>query len=385
MEKDLARQFSIKRSRWLLHAFIVSGALNVGLLLTFIISAIRNKEENLLSYEKRIGKISKPLSFSNQEILKKYLNFSFDELLKELSNTTLVEEGYRVCDLALACLSHVHHLDVERALSGTILEKRHYALTLGEGKEKIFLTLFPALSLANYKTLFYFLDKEKWPFTPEGLFHLLKLQKGEADSSLLQAFFVTSQFYTIESAFRSLPFSLPRETLLSLLLDGEWKESLALYDELKKDPDRKIASVGKFLSGYLPYRSQLAAQLLLLLDKEFAYKNLSNEEMALLLSLLEEKTPEVEKFLEEVKGSLRPQEIRERTERKEVGVKEAAVKEIPSPQKVSNEKTHVVAHGDTLWKISRQYKVDVAEIKRVNQLKSDHLAPGTVLKIPHAH
>ncbi|MBI3211943.1 MAG: LysM peptidoglycan-binding domain-containing protein [Simkania negevensis] len=382
MKEDPARQFPIKRSRWLLHAFIVSGALNIGLLLTFIISAIQKKEESLLSYEKRIEKVSKPLSFSNQEILKKYLNFSFNELLKELTNTTLVEEGYRVCDLALACLSHVHHLDVERALSGTILEKRQYVLTSGEGKEKIFLTLFPALSLANYKTLFYFLDKEKWPFTPEGLFYLLKQNRGEADSSLLQAFFVTSQFYIIENAFKSLPLSLPRETLLSLLLDGEWKESLALYEELKKDPDRKIASVGKFLSGYLPYRSQLAAQLLLLLDKEFAYKNLSNEEMTLLLSLLEEETPELEKFLEEVKESLRPQEIRERTERKETGVKEVAVKEIPSSQKASSEKTHVVAHGDTLWKISRQYKVDVAEIKRVNQLKSDNLAPGTVLKIP---
>jgi len=43
---------------------------------------------------------------------------------------------------------------------------------------------------------------------------------------------------------------------------------------------------------------------------------------------------------------------------------------------------YVVKEGDSLWKISKQFKVTVEKIKTYNGLPSDALKPGTVLKIP---
>ncbi len=43
---------------------------------------------------------------------------------------------------------------------------------------------------------------------------------------------------------------------------------------------------------------------------------------------------------------------------------------------------HVVGEGETLWKISRTYKVKVEEIVQLNGLEKDALYPGMTLKLP---
>ena len=43
---------------------------------------------------------------------------------------------------------------------------------------------------------------------------------------------------------------------------------------------------------------------------------------------------------------------------------------------------HVVKDGESLWKISRQYKVKVDEIVKLNELEKDSLFPGMTLKLP---
>lgn len=43
--------------------------------------------------------------------------------------------------------------------------------------------------------------------------------------------------------------------------------------------------------------------------------------------------------------------------------------------------TYTVRKGDTLYAIQRKYDVKVAQIKRVNSLRSDNIRPGQVLKI----
>jgi N-acetylmuramoyl-L-alanine amidase len=44
-------------------------------------------------------------------------------------------------------------------------------------------------------------------------------------------------------------------------------------------------------------------------------------------------------------------------------------------------KTHTVVNGDTLWDLSRKYKITVDSLKKLNSLKSDALTPGMKLKI----
>lgn len=43
---------------------------------------------------------------------------------------------------------------------------------------------------------------------------------------------------------------------------------------------------------------------------------------------------------------------------------------------------YIVQEGDSLWKISRRFKVDIEKLKKYNKLQSDNLKPGTTLKIP---
>ncbi|MCR4616550.1 MAG: LysM peptidoglycan-binding domain-containing protein [Clostridiales bacterium] len=56
-----------------------------------------------------------------------------------------------------------------------------------------------------------------------------------------------------------------------------------------------------------------------------------------------------------------------------------------TPKTGATGKTHTVKHGDTLWKISKQYLVKgsrYTEIVKLNGLKSNVLKTGQVLKIP---
>lgn len=74
-------------------------------------------------------------------------------------------------------------------------------------------------------------------------------------------------------------------------------------------------------------------------------------------------------------------------EQKKVEVKKIDPPKIAQKQlekKAIAKKMHyyIVKEGDSLWKISRNYKVDIKTIKSCNQLSSDFLKPGTILKIP---
>ena len=53
-----------------------------------------------------------------------------------------------------------------------------------------------------------------------------------------------------------------------------------------------------------------------------------------------------------------------------------------SIKEVSKTTVHVIQQGDSLWKISRKYKVTVDSIKNLNQLETDKLKVGKSLQIP---
>ena len=51
-------------------------------------------------------------------------------------------------------------------------------------------------------------------------------------------------------------------------------------------------------------------------------------------------------------------------------------------KKEEPKKVHVVQEGDSLWRISRQHKIDVDKLRAQNNLKSDQIRPGQVLQLP---
>lgn len=48
-------------------------------------------------------------------------------------------------------------------------------------------------------------------------------------------------------------------------------------------------------------------------------------------------------------------------------------------------KTHIVIPRDTLWKLSKSFGVSVDEIKEANNLNSNNIYTGQILKIPSSY
>ena len=56
-----------------------------------------------------------------------------------------------------------------------------------------------------------------------------------------------------------------------------------------------------------------------------------------------------------------------------------------SPKSRTNEKTHTVKNGESLWQIARRYSVSTKELQRWNHLHGLALKPGQVLKVSGGH
>jgi len=61
---------------------------------------------------------------------------------------------------------------------------------------------------------------------------------------------------------------------------------------------------------------------------------------------------------------------------------DSKTKSVDSSTKKPTEVKYVVKKGDSLWKISRKYKVTVEAMMAINELKDDRLKPGQELIIP---
>lgn len=351
-EKTLQR-----RSRILIHSLIISGTLNIALMATFMTFVLKERKGVVLPTltQERMREVT----LTNREVLESFQGMRYEDLVRELFDETHVEEGQRRCDLALAFLTAFHHFDIDRAFSGFTMEKRAFQF----GGET--LTLFPGLSKERLEAIRTFARTEVWPLTPKGLFQEIR-NRETFPQSLIDAFKNTNEYFVIYRAFQRLPYAISDDQLLSLVTKTTWDELQAFSDELKTSTTGSPQSFAPFLTPIMENKSSLAAYLLVLLDKEYALRKLSDQQMEILLSLLTDRTPEINVFLEEVKGGIRSDTIQE-----------LAGKPPDNPPR-----THIVQTGDSLWKISRAYGVKVDVIKEMNQLESETLRVGSALMLP---
>jgi hypothetical protein len=399
----------MRRVKWLTQALLISGTLNIGLMTTFIYFTLQEKNRTI-DFDLKPASI--PLPITNQELLRAYSTLSFQELLLRLEDKELVEEGFSKRDLSLSCLVAFHHFDIEKALGGSPLQKRQIFLSSPDGLENVGLALFPDMKDAHYQAICHHAKVEKWPLTSRGLFYEIGRNKQTPDPALLDTFFLTREFEAVSLLLTRASTPIDKMTILSLLLEGNWELLSRFAEEQKKaqdlTPNKRVA----FLIDYIHLRSKHAAKLLLETDFEFVCKRLDDPHALLLLQLLPERTPLVEKFAKVLLISPRSDTVWKQAALKlytfagepplEPFNRELALKRfIPQalqkhpiltlpkplppksqPPSLPKKKVHIVKEGESLWKISKLHRVSIEEIMRLNRLESEKLRPGKELLIP---
>ncbi len=382
-------------------ALIFSGALNIGLAMALVFSALQDDVPAAAAKLAARPSLAEP---ANRQLLSDMLQLSFSELIATLTNRDPVEDGYTKRDLALSALTAAHFFNLEKALSTLPRQKRALHLT-----EEQTVELYPGLTDEEFQAIIRYAYQEKWPLTSKGLFSALqKWPKNGRDQSLCEAFFATPEFYALQALFQKTGAPQDPHLLLDLALDGSWEHldhfALAQAKELDLSLDKRRS----LLLSYLALRSPSAAMLLLKSDFPFAKSRLVDDGVLLLIDLLREKSPEGERFCQEQLQSPRADVVWKAAAEKLYAFAGEAVPlpidlpaaiarfaaagaaplapPLPAPlQKAvsrSVSREYTVQDGDTLWKIARQHKVTVDELIQSNGMEKDRLVPGMVLRIP---
>lgn len=429
----------IKRIRRLSLALMISGALNIGILSFFLYWVLRERPPTPYCELKPASLEQQQISFADcrecQDVLKELSQQSYFKLIDKLSDTHHIENGLAERDLALAYLISFYHFDMQRALPKQTQprQKRLIGWKPKSQEEPVLLSVFPDLTDNQFRRIIEFAKKERWPFTPEGLFILLKMGKKEnsIDTHLAETFFKTSEFWTVELLFKPVEQEISRKEILNLLLEGDWQFLSQFAVQQRKLNDQSVARRQKFLLDYLSKGSSVAASLLLKLDAEFARKKLDDEQVIALLNQMAAGRPESERFAKEMLVSPRsaavwqhagkflyqqtgeempvpwnyqmvldhfitgskideplpklksitasPKETSHYDPLKKEGLfsqkpvfQSSATKQVPP-------KLYVVQEGDSLWKIARKFNITVDKIKESNHLESDKIKPGMTL------
>lgn len=387
---------------------ILSGSLNIALM-AFLIYQWGSQTSLTIDYDYRpmgIDYVHVPLVKGNQEYIGHLRSLPFDALIELLNDKASVESGYMKRDLALACLVNDHYLNLDKALSDKEIQRRTFPSFENEEGEDF--TLFPALQDEDYEKIITFIQQERWPFTNRGLFFLLKRLGLEREPLLAETFTQSSEFLSLEALFIRSDMNFSRQELLSLILSGQWKLLDDFHQRQRKVQDFSAAQRQSLLLNYITLASQEASQLILKTDFDFVSRQLDDQRIMEVLNCLSEPTKEswalVSNLLRQPrsnqvwhkaasllyawKGLEGPQEFDYKKVMKEFFPGEE--KNFEDREEFANEEglekelyvTHVVAEGDSLWRISKQYGVEIEKIKQMNALSSDFIKPGAPLKIP---
>ncbi|MGM0439521.1 MAG: LysM peptidoglycan-binding domain-containing protein [Chlamydiota bacterium] len=411
----------LTRVRWLSHLLILSLTLNIGLLATFIYSAVKESKDNYTSnYEQATAYAENPPSYTNSEVVAFFEKMSFKQLVNQLANRQLIEDGYTYRDLALAYLVNYYHFNLERALAGWPAEERH--LLVGKDDNEV-LRVFPSLTDQDYKAILHFARTERWPLTGKGLFLQLQEQGLGKDDSLVEAFYHTYEFQAVDKVFQRAPAEVQPLIVVQILLDGDWQMIKDFVAEQYQKQHVGGHRWRNFLLDYIVRGSKTASYLVLEFDGNRAAHRLDDPIIITMLNNMDIATPAAQKFAVELLTSPRPnavwelaaerlyqwsgeqipesnvhmealarfvpeevlqEKVAQMPTKEEVAESTATLEEEPlasSEPSPPNRVTHVVQKGDTLWEIARQFDVDIKDIKENNDLNGDVIIPGQQLKI----
>lgn len=371
----------LSKIRFLTLALFISGSFNI-LLLAFLFywAFLEKPSTNFYQLKPK----TEPSLSLNEELFSQIRYLKFNELIERLSGGIFQEEQ----DLALSVLVTFYDFDIQRALSSSLTPLISRIAVSKTGEKMI---VFPHLNEEQRVLIAEFAKKEKWPLKGKGLFFLLKQPKLKQDRSLIDAFYLTEEFILARNlCVRSLK-NISDEELLAMLLEGQWRTLADFCNKQKKMQDLTAENRRKFFLDYLKQGSKTSALLLLKTDWDYALNHLKDEMIVALMQLLGDDAPELIKYASSIltsrKGELVRQVAQKRLE--DVGFKGTKVQghvlskipKGPLKEKIK-EKIYFVQEGDSLWKISRKHHVDIERLKQHNNLSSDMLKPGTVLKIP---
>lgn len=440
MEKNYLHQ--IKR---LTAALIISGALNITLLVSIFYWAVKDTHPAPY-FELKPAKIEEQQASiatdqSNSELIRLYRTYTFDQLVHKLSNSELVENGYTQRDLALACLVAFHQFDLNRALAGqnTLTQQRQITYGKRPNGTPVEIAVYKGIDDAQFDAILSFAKTERWPMTAKGLFLLLQKKEAPQDQTLVDAFVLTPEFIAVDTLFKRSEATVDKTELLNVLVEANWKELSDFSEQQKVSQDLSPARRQRFLLDYIEHGSKSAAYLILKTDGPFAAKKFDDHHILKIIALLDEKTPEAEKFTLALLASPRgdivwqkagarlygyageeqpekfqyqdvllrffPQrKINKTIEKPKIipiatPAKDNAPKTVKAPKPVKalskiavaapvaittpkKERTHTVLEGDNLYRISKKYKVDVEALRKLNRLESNNLKTGMVLRIP---
>jgi len=410
----------LAKIKWLTQMLIISGVLNIAFLATFAYMVLREKQTSVSFELKPVeqNQEAKNTVPTNEKVLSAYSQLSFQELILRLENKEHIEEGYTRRDLALACLTAFHHFNLEKALGGLTLTQRTLFFYNPKGEERVDVKVFPGLSDYQFQAIIHYTKTEKWPLTSQGLFFELKKAPLPKDPTLVEAFYMTPEFHMVATLFSRSGSSVSKELLLEMILQGEWSLLQEFAVLQRQNQDLSLQKRQSFLLNYLHYHSPIAAKLLLETDIEFSAKRLDDAQTILLLSLLNEPFSQLEKMLKELLCSQRSDLVLKKAAEKlyafaneplpdpfdyRLALARFAPHALPPLQQenaqvfldqkkeektpivslpLKSKRVHIVQEGESLWKISRKYRVPVEAIKKANQLDSDRLRVGRKLEIP---
>jgi len=280
---------------------MISGALNIILLVIFFYWTIKETIPTpyfeLKPANKQEQQLPLALDHSNSDVIRYLRILPIERLIARLNQTQLIENGYTLRDLTLASLVDIHHFDLGRALMGYAQPDQKRTIIYGKRRngQNAELTIYPGLSEKQFQAIINFATTERWPLTSQGLFLAMQKQKTIAPS-LVDSFFMTPEFLAVEMLFGRAEIPVEKKELLQTVIEGDWAMLSTFVEQQRMHQDLSTARRQRFLLDYIHHKSKAAALLMLKTDEGVAVRKLDDSQVIAILSLLDERSLEGEKF-----------------------------------------------------------------------------------------